>query len=247
MLRPATPLSILFFAAFILLLLSTLSTPIIKAIPLATFENVDLGVFGYCQQNQCSGLHVGYNTGMSISRCYPCCVSGSSIRSILGVQLNSMVHQCETLLIRRLLASSNTDCSPHSRWGLFHCRKLRLLSPFRNSTLALFHSYRSPHRCPPDSRLLRFICCRPFPLPCPLSTVPPWTPDPQHSDSTHLSACILSRPSTFRSSSELGRMDCTGRHNSCCGKRCRYVCDETDSGISKSPEEADSRKCRNER
>jgi hypothetical protein len=64
MLRPATPLTILFFAAFALLLLSVLSTPIIKAIPLATFQGVDFGVFGYCQGNKCSGIRIGYNPGM---------------------------------------------------------------------------------------------------------------------------------------------------------------------------------------
>lgn len=63
MLRPATPLSILFFVAFVLLLLSTLSTPIIKAVPLATFEGVNFGVFGYCDGDRCSGLKIGYGTG----------------------------------------------------------------------------------------------------------------------------------------------------------------------------------------
>ncbi|KAF2090063.1 pali-domain-containing protein, partial [Saccharata proteae CBS 121410] len=63
-LRPATPLSILFLAAFVLLLLSTLSTPIIKAIPLATYAGVDYGVFGYCKGSECSGMGIGYTTGM---------------------------------------------------------------------------------------------------------------------------------------------------------------------------------------
>ncbi|KAF1958746.1 pali-domain-containing protein [Byssothecium circinans] len=62
MLRPATPLSILFFAAFALLLLSTLSTPIIRGIPLATFKGVDFGVFGYCENGQCRGPMIGYDT-----------------------------------------------------------------------------------------------------------------------------------------------------------------------------------------
>ncbi|KAJ5469689.1 pH-response regulator protein palI/RIM9 [Penicillium diatomitis] len=65
LLKPATPLTILLFVAFALLLLSCLSTPIIKGIPLATFKNVDYGVFGYCQGNQCSNIHVGY-TGHNI-------------------------------------------------------------------------------------------------------------------------------------------------------------------------------------
>lgn len=65
LLKPATPLSVLLFIAFALLLLSTLSTPVIKAIPLATYQNVDFGVFGYCRASQCIPVRVGYDTGMS--------------------------------------------------------------------------------------------------------------------------------------------------------------------------------------
>lgn len=65
MLRPATPLSILFFVAFVLLLLSTLSTPLIKSIPLATYRGVHFGVLGYCEKGDsgCKGPMIGYNTG----------------------------------------------------------------------------------------------------------------------------------------------------------------------------------------
>ncbi|KAI0877976.1 pali-domain-containing protein [Hypoxylon argillaceum] len=66
MLRPATPLAILLFVAFALLLLSVLSTPIIKAIPLGAYESddgfVNFGVFGYCKGNDCSSIEVGYDT-----------------------------------------------------------------------------------------------------------------------------------------------------------------------------------------
>lgn len=66
MLRPATPLSLLLFAAFALLLLSVLSTPIIQGIPLGSFKGVTYGVFGFCTENppQCSPIEVGYNAGM---------------------------------------------------------------------------------------------------------------------------------------------------------------------------------------
>ena len=64
MLRPATPLTILFFIAFVLLLLATISTPIVKGIPLATVgDKVQLGVFGYCTATGCSGIQVGYSVG----------------------------------------------------------------------------------------------------------------------------------------------------------------------------------------
>lgn len=63
MLRPATPLTILFGIAFALLLLSTLSTPIIKSIPLATFRGVKFGTLGYCDGDKCKGPMIGYDTG----------------------------------------------------------------------------------------------------------------------------------------------------------------------------------------
>ena len=52
------------FAAFVLLLLSTLSTPIIQGIPLATFRGVRFGTFGYCNGTDCKGPMIGYDTGM---------------------------------------------------------------------------------------------------------------------------------------------------------------------------------------
>ncbi|KAI9050438.1 hypothetical protein LZ554_005602 [Drepanopeziza brunnea f. sp. 'monogermtubi'] len=62
MLRPATPLTILLFAAFCLLLISVLSTPIIKQIPLASFGGVDFGVFGYCKGTRCTSIEIGFDT-----------------------------------------------------------------------------------------------------------------------------------------------------------------------------------------
>lgn len=70
MLRPATPLSILFFVAFCLLLLSTISTPIIPAIPIATYRNINFGVLGYCPNGgACKGPMIGYDTGMLLKMC----------------------------------------------------------------------------------------------------------------------------------------------------------------------------------
>lgn len=63
MLRPATPLAILLFAAFALLLLAVLSTPIIKDIPLGQYGNFKYGVFGYCDGARCSPIEIGYDSG----------------------------------------------------------------------------------------------------------------------------------------------------------------------------------------
>ncbi|KAI1434116.1 pali-domain-containing protein [Xylaria sp. CBS 124048] len=69
MLRPATPLAILLFLAFALLLLSVLSTPIIKAIPLGVYQPknggmVNFGVFGYCEGDTCGPIEIGYDTSI---------------------------------------------------------------------------------------------------------------------------------------------------------------------------------------
>ena len=64
-LRPATPLSFALFVAFVLLLLATISTPILKIIPLAKVNGVTLGVFGYCapQPKGCTSIQIGYQVG----------------------------------------------------------------------------------------------------------------------------------------------------------------------------------------
>jgi len=65
MLRPATPLTVLLFAAFALLLIAIISTPIITAISLGSFEGVNFGVFGFCKANgECSPVEIGYDTSM---------------------------------------------------------------------------------------------------------------------------------------------------------------------------------------
>lgn len=61
MVRPATPLSVLFFIAFAFLLLSSLSTPIVKAIPLGTYGGVNFGTFGFCRGTKCSPIALGYS------------------------------------------------------------------------------------------------------------------------------------------------------------------------------------------
>lgn len=65
MLRPATPLAVVLFFAFALLLLSVLSTPVIKAVPLGSYEGISFGVFGFCEANgTCSGIELGYDPGL---------------------------------------------------------------------------------------------------------------------------------------------------------------------------------------
>ncbi|RMD44791.1 hypothetical protein DV735_g363, partial [Chaetothyriales sp. CBS 134920] len=67
MLRPATPLTLALLVSFVFLLLSTISTPVVKSIPLATFEGVNFGVFGFCSGDRCTPARVGYTTDGAFS------------------------------------------------------------------------------------------------------------------------------------------------------------------------------------
>ncbi|KAI0971978.1 pali-domain-containing protein [Xylaria arbuscula] len=97
MLRPATPLAILLFIAFALLLLSVLSTPIIKAIPLGVYKPgntvVNFGVFGYCQGDKCSAIEIGYDTSILAAQSFDL---PSSTRTTLSAIL--IVHPIAALL-----------------------------------------------------------------------------------------------------------------------------------------------------
>ncbi|PHH51343.1 pH-response regulator protein palI/RIM9 [Ceratocystis fimbriata CBS 114723] len=68
MLRPATPLSLILVVAFGLLVLSVLSTPVIKGVPLGTFNDFDYGVFGFCHVDDCSGFQVGYKVSTDTTK-----------------------------------------------------------------------------------------------------------------------------------------------------------------------------------
>lgn len=64
-LRPSTPLSVLLAAAFTLLLLATLSTPVIQSIPLGQFKDYSFGALGFCEpNNKCSSIGIGYDSGL---------------------------------------------------------------------------------------------------------------------------------------------------------------------------------------
>lgn len=95
MLRPATPLTVLLFAAFAMLLLAVLSTPIIKAIPLGTYKGVNFGVFGWCDSNnKCSPIEIGYDTCMSISSILSY-ITESAVWAVVNTFL------CSTAILRR--------------------------------------------------------------------------------------------------------------------------------------------------
>ena len=111
MLRPATPLAILLFVAFVLLLLSVLSTPIIKGIPLASFQGVQFGVFGYCDESQCTGVRVGYTTSKDDADFSLPPAARSSLSSILVVH---PVAALLTLVCFILAATAHLHSPSHS-------------------------------------------------------------------------------------------------------------------------------------
>lgn len=60
--KPATALSAILAVAFALELLAVLSVPVTRSITLCTYQNIQFGVFGYCDTstNTCSKIGIGY-------------------------------------------------------------------------------------------------------------------------------------------------------------------------------------------
>ncbi|KAK2673598.1 hypothetical protein RAB80_011141 [Fusarium oxysporum f. sp. vasinfectum] len=116
MLRPGTPLTVLLFAAFALLLLAVISTPIIEAIPLSDFGGVTYGVFGYCQQGKgCSGIGVGYDTAKLVGDDSQAFDLPSGVRNTLSAIL--IVHPVAaliTLVMTIMAAVSHLHAPSHS-------------------------------------------------------------------------------------------------------------------------------------
>ncbi|RGP62120.1 hypothetical protein FLONG3_10326 [Fusarium longipes] len=116
MLRPGTPLTVLLFAAFALLLLAVISTPIIEAIPLSDFGGVTYGVFGYCQNGKgCSGIGVGYDTAKLVGDDSQAFDLPSGVRNTLSAIL--IVHPVAaliTLVMTIMAAVSHLHGPSHS-------------------------------------------------------------------------------------------------------------------------------------
>ncbi|XP_044721674.1 SUR7/PalI family domain-containing protein [Hirsutella rhossiliensis] len=97
MLRPATPLSLLLLAAFGLLLLSALSVPVTKFIPMGSFKDAKFGVFGFCKDGgTCSSIGVGYDTEQLLDNDNQAFDLPVSVRDTISVIL--IVHPVAALL-----------------------------------------------------------------------------------------------------------------------------------------------------
>ncbi|KAJ5397042.1 hypothetical protein N7509_005155 [Penicillium cosmopolitanum] len=114
LLKPATPLTILLLIAFALLLLSCLSTPIIKGIPLATFTDVDYGVFGYCQSDKCTNIHVGYTSNDINSTGDDFNLPSSTRKSLSAILIVHPVAAFLTLICLGLAAAAHFHGPSHS-------------------------------------------------------------------------------------------------------------------------------------
>jgi hypothetical protein len=93
--RPATALSVILAIAFTLELLAILSVPVTKSITLCTYQNIQFGVFGYCDTstNTCSDIGIGY----------------SDVTSVEGFSLPSNArHTLANLLIVHVVAAGLT-------------------------------------------------------------------------------------------------------------------------------------------
>lgn len=115
MVRPATPLSALLFAAFILLLLSVISIPLTKLVPLGEFKDVKYGVFGYCQGDKCTKILLGYPTGGVLSDDAQSFDMPSSVRHTLSAIL--VIHPVAaflTLIMFCLAVAAHMHSSSHS-------------------------------------------------------------------------------------------------------------------------------------
>ncbi|RSM03218.1 pH-response regulator protein palI/prr-5 [Fusarium oligoseptatum] len=116
MLRPATPLSILLFAAFALLLLAVLSTPVIEVIPLSDFGGIKYGVFGYCESGKgCSNIGIGYDTEKLVGDDTQAFDLPSGVRNTLSAIL--VVHPVAaliTLILFIMAAVSHLHSPSHS-------------------------------------------------------------------------------------------------------------------------------------
>ena len=170
LMRPATPLSVLFLVAFALLLLSTISTPVIKGIPLASWKGTDFGVFGYCTGGNCSNIEIGYDTGTrqthSLSRLH---LTKDSAMNLYEVAANP-----DPLFSRSL---------PH---------QARLLAARRHASLSVVHTCHTSRRGPPHPHLLRARSRCTFPLASTLASLPAWPFHSYNSNLVGIITCILS-------------------------------------------------------
>ncbi|KAE8355150.1 SUR7/PalI family-domain-containing protein [Aspergillus coremiiformis] len=114
LLKPATPLTILLLVAFILLLLSVISTPIITGIPLATFENVDYGVFGYCKSGQCTDIHIGYTIDDLSNTADDFNLPSTTRRSLSSILIVHPVAAFLTLICLCMAAAAHFHAPSHS-------------------------------------------------------------------------------------------------------------------------------------
>ncbi|KAJ5885092.1 hypothetical protein N7495_009602 [Penicillium taxi] len=136
LLKPATPLTILLLVSFALLLLSCLSTPVVKGIPLATYNNVDYGVFGYCQGNTCSKIQVGYSTHDITFSGSDFNLPSSTRKSLSAILIVHPVAAFLNLICLALAAASHFHAPSHS--PRFLLALLILLLPTLLVTLLAF-------------------------------------------------------------------------------------------------------------
>lgn len=112
--RPATGLSLVLAIAFGLHLVSILSVPVTRAITLSTYDNVQYGVFGYCNTttNVCSSVGIGYDNAATNVDGFS--LSSSARHTLASLLIVNVVAAGLTLILLILTIFAHLKSASHS-------------------------------------------------------------------------------------------------------------------------------------
>ncbi|KAF3768461.1 pali-domain-containing protein, partial [Cryphonectria parasitica EP155] len=112
MIRASTPVAVLLTIAFGLLLVATLSTPVIKSIVLGSVDDVTFGVLGYCTKTGCT-LDIEYDAA-SITTTSDFSISQSIRSAVSKLLIVHPVAALATLIYAVLAVVSHLHSPSHS-------------------------------------------------------------------------------------------------------------------------------------
>ncbi len=133
------------------------------------------------------------------------------------------------------------------RWRLWFLRRRRLQLTLQCPTLLIVLAHRPPGRCVLQPRLSRLGWSRSLTLTVPLCSISSQSPNPAPTHVTRHAARVLGRYIAFCATSTMGRLDRPRFNHPDHGLGSGDLRHEKDIGFTKSPQEEDCRKCRNER
>lgn len=113
-LRAATPLALLLLVSLALLIISIVSVPISQSIVLATNAAFQFGVFGYCNNNQCTRVQVGYDPSALDSNSTDFSLPSSARHSLSNLLIVHVVAAGLTLVCLVLAVLAHVRGAAHS-------------------------------------------------------------------------------------------------------------------------------------